>query len=155
MKELPKSKGSYILVNRLHSEVQLNVGALGAIKFLPGLYLYCGSARGPGGLSARINHHLRPSPRPTWHFDYLKPCTVIEETWFLESSEPYECHLVKFFAELKDASPPVRSFGSQDCYSHCNSHLVRLPLDIKIEVVFQQLKERYAGLMRTKPYGPF
>ena len=153
MIEYPKTKGSYILVTKLMCEIQLNIGALGLTKFSPGLYLYCGSAHGPGGLNARINHHLRPSPRPTWHFDYLKPCIAIEEIWFMETREPYECRFVKILAKMKDFKYPVYGFGSQDCHSGCISHLVYFPLNIKVERIFQLVKEEVAGLMRAELIG--
>lgn len=147
----PKLKGSYVLVNRLLSEKVLKVGSLGSLGFATGFYFYCGSARGPGGLKARINHHLRPSPRPTWHFDYLKPYLKIEETWFLETPDPYECRFVKSLAAIKNASQPVRGFGSQDCHSECISHLVYFPPDIKVEEIFQLIKNDICGMIRTDP----
>ncbi|HYA22015.1 MAG TPA: DUF123 domain-containing protein [Thermoproteota archaeon] len=41
------------------------------MAFHPGLYLYVGSARGPGGLRARVARHLRRDKVRKWHIDYL------------------------------------------------------------------------------------
>ena len=45
----------------------------GRIFYIPrGTYLYVGSAKGPGGLRARIKRHLRRhGKRLFWHIDYL------------------------------------------------------------------------------------
>jgi Uri superfamily endonuclease len=51
--------------------VRIRVGSLGTFTFAPGFYLYIGSARGPGGLRARIERHLRKDKVKRWHIDYL------------------------------------------------------------------------------------
>ena len=37
----------------------------------PGCYVYAGSARGPGGIRARVRRHLRPDKTPHWHIDQV------------------------------------------------------------------------------------
>jgi Uri superfamily endonuclease len=36
-----------------------------------GRYLYCGSAKGPGGLKARLSRHMRRGKSVRWHIDRL------------------------------------------------------------------------------------
>jgi len=55
--------GTYALVLRLARATTIHVGALGAVDFAPGWYVYVGSALGPGGLAARVNRHLSRSKR--------------------------------------------------------------------------------------------
>jgi len=63
--------GTYCLVLRATRGVRIRVGSFGTFTFVPGLYLYVGSARGPGGLRARIGRHLRRDKVKRWHIDYL------------------------------------------------------------------------------------
>ncbi len=57
--DIPDSHGTYVLHLKVHWETVIDVGALGELTFPAGIYLYCGSALGPGGLAARIAHHSR------------------------------------------------------------------------------------------------
>ncbi len=50
---------------------RLEIGRLGSFNIIPGFYAYVGSAFGPGGLRARIRHHLESVAQPHWHIDYL------------------------------------------------------------------------------------
>ena len=61
---------------------ELRIGALGVKVFPRGNYLYIGSAFGPGGIKARLRHHLFSTAAPRWHIDYLKACGNIAEIWF-------------------------------------------------------------------------
>src|ERR1035438_8832695 len=58
------------------------IGRLGALQLQSGFYFYVGSALGPGGVRARLAHHLKPSRRPHWHIDYLRAHTRVEEIWY-------------------------------------------------------------------------
>ncbi|MGE5612498.1 MAG: DUF123 domain-containing protein, partial [Bacillota bacterium] len=59
---IPATPGAYVLVIRLDR----------AAAGLPaGRYLYCGSARGPGGLRARVGRHMRKGKVVRWHVDRL------------------------------------------------------------------------------------
>lgn len=69
---LPGAGGTYALGLALAGEVQVTVGALGQGTFPPGLYLYVGSAWGPGGLAARVGRHIRGDGKPRWHIDALR-----------------------------------------------------------------------------------
>jgi Uri superfamily endonuclease len=67
------------------------MGSLGRLQLRPGYYVYVGSAFGPGGLRARIEHHARPAVRPHWHIDYLRRYTRLEAVWYCGQRCEYEC----------------------------------------------------------------
>ncbi|MAE60377.1 MAG: hypothetical protein CMJ49_03370, partial [Planctomycetaceae bacterium] len=64
-------RGTYALVMRVGARRGMRIGALGWIDIEVGHYVYVGSALGPGGVGARIAHHLGACVRPHWHIDYL------------------------------------------------------------------------------------
>ena len=61
--------GTYALVLVSCSHQRVEVGKLGRLAVQSGYYVYVGSAFGPGGLKARIAHHVKISRRPHWHID--------------------------------------------------------------------------------------
>lgn len=113
--------GSYVLVLRLLERVQIDIGRLGSYSLMPGYYAYVGSAFGPGGLSARLHHHLRPVRRAHWHIDHLRKVAQVEQVWYAEQ----ETHREHAWAALLEAMPgfscAILGFGSSDC--RCRSHL--------------------------------
>lgn len=115
------SPGSYMLGLYLSSKKRLSIGKQGSFEFKRGHYLYCGSAQGPGGLKARISHHLKPSARPHWHIDYLKQAAAIRHIWFA-----YGPNMEHLWAQTLAGQPncvfPIPGFGSSDC--DCPSHLL-------------------------------
>ncbi|RLE62773.1 MAG: GIY-YIG nuclease family protein, partial [Thermoprotei archaeon] len=54
---IPRAAGIYVLVLLVEAPLKIHVGSLGYITITRGKYVYLGSARGPGGLLARINRH--------------------------------------------------------------------------------------------------
>ena len=50
----------------------VQIGRCGTLCAHPGFYVYVGGALGPGGLRARLSHHLRRAVRPHLHIDYLR-----------------------------------------------------------------------------------
>jgi len=61
--------GTYAVLLSSDSDDEISVGRLGDMRLQSGVYLYVGSAFGPGGVRARVNHHLHASSRPHWHID--------------------------------------------------------------------------------------
>jgi Uri superfamily endonuclease len=131
--EYPPLPGSYALFLTLPAPVALTIGKLGAFTFLAGVYIYTGSARGPGGLDARLRHHLRPATRPHWHIDYLRTRAEVRGgVYVVEEEVPtrsmtLECAWSQVLLALPDASVPVRGFGASDCRSGCPAHLLYFP----------------------------
>lgn len=114
--DAPARPGAYVLVLRLDAPLDVRVGKISAT--LPaGDYLYCGSARGPGGLQARLARHMRPQKRSHWHIDQLTSATNVLGAFVDEGGD--ECALN---AALANLPIPVAGFGSSDC-RRCAAHL--------------------------------
>lgn len=113
--------GTYALVLACQKTITLRIGRLGDLALKPGVYVYVGSALGPGGLSARIAHHRRISHRPHWHIDHLRAVCDLVEIWFTTAMGRYEHRWAKAMARLPAATMPVPGFGSSDCA--CQTHL--------------------------------
>ena len=116
-----KSGGTYILLLKLIAPRKIRVGALGKYSFEEGFYVYVGSALGPGGLKARLTHHINSSPNPRWHIDYLKSSAMMEEIWISICKKRQECLWSVRLREMIEMFQPARDFGSSDC--DCISHL--------------------------------
>ena len=119
--------GTYALLLEAHEPTELQVGRLGRIYFDSPFYLYFGSAFGPGGLGARLKHHLQPAARPHWHIDYLRQVARVLAAWHTRDTARLECTWANAASALPGASFVPR-FGSSDC--RCHSHLLavhRLP----------------------------
>lgn len=121
--------GTYALILRASSRQTVQVGRLDRLAMRPGFYVYVGSALGPGGLKARVSHHLRPVRRPHWHIDYLRRETECVAVWYASGAVRQECAWAAAFSSLKGSVIPLRGFGSSDC--RCLAHLSffdRMPL---------------------------
>ena len=118
---LKSAPGTYALVLRVKVPIELQVGHLGGIHFESPFYLYFGSAFGPGGLAARIKHHLHSAPRAHWHIDYLRQVAEVLNIWHTYDTARLECTWVNAASALRGVSPVPR-FGSSDC--GCRSHLL-------------------------------
>ncbi len=129
--ELPPlgAKGAYYLLFRLDVALELKVGKLGPVTLPPGWLVYVGSALGPGGLSARLQRHLRSDKRLHWHIDYLTAvCAPVD--WYAEiSNVRLECAWVQRLLTLPEIAVPAPGFGSSDCREGCPAHLVALLTD--------------------------
>jgi Uri superfamily endonuclease len=113
--------GTYALVMRCSSDQRLEIGKLGRLRVRPGFYVYVGSAFGPGGLKARIAHHLKISERPRWHIDYLRPSMDPTEIWFTYDSSHREHQWAGVLTRIGGGTVPFSGFGASDC--RCESHL--------------------------------
>jgi Uri superfamily endonuclease len=115
-------EGTYALLCTSASSEIIDVGRLGRLQLQPGFYLYIGSAFGPGGLRARIDHHRHESPKPHWHIDYLRLHVPLTSVWFTYDHRCRE-HLWARVAEAGlDGELLFAGFGASDC--NCCSHLV-------------------------------
>ena len=128
---LPDQPGTYAPILKLGRTAAITVGQLGRFRFPAGWYAYAGSARGPGGLAARVSRHTR-SPKPLrWHVDYLRACAYPIAAWHAVGTRKRECAWAKALAKLPGASVPVPRFGASDC--RCPTHLFHFaaPPDLK------------------------
>jgi Uri superfamily endonuclease len=127
------------LVLRLKRSTTIDVGRLGRVRFSAGWYAYAGSARGPGGLAARISRHLR-SPKPQrWHVDYLREHAQPVQIWYALGARKRECAWVQALSGLPGASVPVRRFGASDC--RCPAHLVHFAASPDLEAFVRAVGE--------------
>lgn len=122
---LPVEKGTYVLFFRMREPRILRVGRLGMLSFQRGFLAYVGSALGPGGLAARVGHHLRIASRPRWHLDYLRPFAEPNVLWYAESRKSLEHDWACILREAFVESIPTPGFGCSDC--RCPSHLLHFP----------------------------
>jgi len=113
--------GTYILVLSSRSTDLIQIGRLGALQLQSDFYVYVGSALGPGGVRARLAHHLKLSRRPHWHIDYLRAHTSVEEVWYRLDGQRLEHVWAERISLAEGASVPLVGFGSTDC--GCDSHL--------------------------------
>lgn len=123
-KSFPAARGSYLLWFYLPRGGELTVGRLGTHHFRRGWYLYCGSAFGPGGLRARLKHHLGVSEKKHWHVDYLKTRAQVRSVWFCLGANQ-EHRWSRGLAGIVEARYPLAGFGASDC--DCCSHLIYFP----------------------------
>ena len=122
---LRAKSGPYVLLLELETLSRLAVGKWGVIAFPAGWYAYAGSAIGPGGLAARLRHHLGFATRPHWHMDYLRPRGRITEIWYGQGS-PHDEHRWAAVLQAMAGTPTVApKFGSSDC--RCTTHLIHFP----------------------------
>lgn len=119
--KLPNVGGAYLLIIELDAEISIRLGARPESRLPPGCYGYCGSARGPGGIGARVRRHLRKGKRPHWHVDRLTEAGRIVGLRSLPGGS--ECRLVRDLLKLPGVTTPVLGFGSSDCRL-CPAHLV-------------------------------
>jgi histidyl-tRNA synthetase len=104
----------------------VSIGRRIGVKLPAGRYLYCGSARGPGGLRARIARHLRRRKPLRWHVDQLTTRGTVIAVWAIPGGD--ECDLV---ARLALLPVPLPGFGSSDC-RRCRSHLLVWPEGVEL-----------------------
>lgn len=118
---LPAVPGAYALLIVLDHPLELVLPGKPAAVLAPGRYLYCGSARGPGGLRARVGRHFRRGKPVRWHIDRLTEGGRLTGAWVFPGGD--ECAVV---ASLSGLPVPVPGFGSSDCRT-CASHLLAWP----------------------------
>ncbi len=116
----PARPGAYVLVIDLARPLRFQVAG-GNTVFLPaGRYAYCGSARGPGGLAARLARHMR-LPKPVhWHVDHLTAAGRVAAVGITREDD--ECALFDKIARLPGVGVPAPGLGSSDC-RRCAAHL--------------------------------
>jgi Uri superfamily endonuclease len=114
-----------VLVMRLARCTTISIGRLGEFRFPTGWYLYVGSARGPGGLAARVSRHHRTSKTHHWHIDYLRAHAELIAAWYTTGRQKRECNWADTLSALPGAAIPVPRFGASDC--RCPAHLIQYP----------------------------
>ena len=113
--------GTYALVLANKETGPVRIGRLGTLTMKPGVYIYVGSAFGPGALAARIRHHTQIAVRPHWHIDYLRAACALLGVWYTPEAGHQEHVWANAVARLPGAVVPMAGFGSSDC--QCAAHM--------------------------------
>jgi Uri superfamily endonuclease len=119
--DAPALPGAYVLGIELARPLTVALPGKPATTLSAGRYLYCGSARGPGGLRARLRRHMRRGKAVRWHVDRLTVAGDVIGAWAFPDGD--ECELA---AMLSGLPAPIVGFGSTDC-APCRSHLFQWP----------------------------
>jgi Uri superfamily endonuclease len=117
--DAPSLPGAYVLAVEIAKPVTVTLPGKQAANLAPGRYLYCGSAKGPGGIRARLGRHMRRGKSVRWHIDRLTEVGTVLGAWVFPDGD--ECDLA---AALSGLPAPIAGFGSTDC-TRCRSHLLR------------------------------
>ncbi len=133
---LPVSAGTYALWFWLTAPLTLSVGCLGQVRLRPGLMVYVGSARGPGGLRARVGRHLQADGSPHWHIDALTAQVPVTAVWYTQAAQRLECVWAAQLLAVPGTTIPVARFGSSDCA--CPAHLLAFAVNA-LPVAWQRL----------------
>ncbi len=142
--DLPSQPGSYLLGLKLSRPRMLKIGKLCKHRFPAGLYVYAGSAFGPGGIRARLGRHLRGDGRVRWHVDYLR--AVARPVWVAwQVGERTEHDWSSRLLESGVGEVLVPGFGSSDC--RCRSHLLRLVTTSEVGQVLESSLRPQSGIV--------
>ncbi len=133
--------GTYALILSSSNHSTIKIGRLGELKLRPGFYVYIGSAFGPGGLHARIEHHKRITQKPHWHIDYLRSFTNLKNVWFTYDSQHREHQWAQLFQNTLGGSISVKGFGASDC--KCESHLFFFKLNPPLKKFQKLIRKAY------------
>ena len=109
-------KGVYVLLIKCNQPQRIKIGKLGDIEFMPGYYVYVGSAL--NNLEKRVERHRSPKKKIFWHIDYLLEKGEIINVFQKENSRKLECVIAE---KLSQRLQSVPKFGCSDC--RCGSHL--------------------------------
>lgn len=120
--DLPSGPGAYLLIVGLSKALPLAIPRFAGTRLAPGTYVYAGSARGPGGLRARVGRHLRGEKTVRWHIDHLT--TGRRAVWASVYPDTDECSLVTRLLAGGAFETPLPGFGSSDCRT-CTAHLLK------------------------------
>lgn len=140
---LPHETGTYALILKAEETFRLKVGKLGSMQVEPGFYIYVGSAFGPGGLAARVKHHVRRPRKNHWHIDYLRRKIELVEIWYSCEPRHLEHAWAAALSELDNVTVPLPGFGASDCA--CKSHLFYSEMNPSVLAFEQALKQVIAG----------
>ena len=116
------AKGAYALLMRLDRPMDIELRKRDPVRLRPGWLVYSGSAKGKGGLRARLRHHFRKEKNMHWHIDRLTVSAV--EIASLPVSGGDECELIGRLLNSPAFNIAISNFGNTDCRT-CETHLLR------------------------------
>ena len=137
-------KGKYILIIKIDQDIRFTFSKKRRkVSLSKGIYLYIGSAMGPGGLEKRLVRHRRKKKKIKWHIDYLtvrNEATVVGA--FILKTNILEEIIVEKLLKLPYFEIAVDGFGSTD--SKASSHLLRYKGE-NLEKLVEGLKKIFNG----------
>lgn len=133
---LPAVGGAYLLVIDLPRPILVQLPGYAAVTLEEGCYLYAGSARGPGGIRARVRRHLKGAKPLRWHIDRLTNMAGVAAVFAYPDGN--ECTLTSSALAVEGVAVPAPGFGSSDC-RHCAAHLLQLPDSLAPEDLVSRL----------------
>jgi len=124
--ELSSKPGVYLLLISVGEDLYLKTRRGREFTIPRGVYLYVGSARGVGGLKARVERHLNGVKKMHWHVDYLlaSRSVCVEAVFYKYVENPnvdYEREVAREMIKNFDYIP---EFGCSDKKSDV-SHLYK------------------------------
>lgn len=141
-------RGSYLVVLRLTRDRRIKIGALGAVKFRRGYYLYAGSAM--KNLTQRLARHQRLIKNHHWHIDHLRECAEYIAGIPIRTSADIECQLAEALSGIAEWQVP--GFGCSDC--GCPTHLLGMAEDPFLKKPFSDLLLHFRmGLLEEELAG--
>ena len=117
LEELLGVPGYYALILAVSKVLIIDTRGGKRFSLDPGLYVYVGSARGPGGLLARIKRHLRRNKRLFWHIDYLtthESVRIVAVYSLVDMIEPHKDYESLLSVRLSELLKPIEGFGASD-----------------------------------------
>lgn len=140
---IPPLKGVYVLLLRLETPLKASIGFLGPVELPCGIYAYVGSARGPGGLRARVSRHLGKVKSLKWHIDYVtsSPQAKPEALVYAETLEDIETPISVRLGESPCFKPSLKGFGSTDKKSETHLFKCTCSLEDCIRNALRALQE--------------
>jgi len=121
-------KGIYVFIFRVLNDLNISIGSLGRVYIPQGLYGYIGSARGFGGIKARVLHHIKKNKkRLWWHIDYLTTMPDVTPLYivFAETSKDIEHFLAQQMNSAYCWNGYIKGFGSSDKDSYTHLYLCK------------------------------
>lgn len=119
--QLDGSRGAYVLLAHLAVPVAFTRRAI-ACRSLHGWLIYVGSARGAGGIRARLGHHFAAAKPVRWHIDAVT--NIANMMAAIAVIDGIECALVERLLDSGTFETALPGFGSTDC-RRCEGHLLR------------------------------
>lgn len=113
-------KAVYAALFKIKKDRRIEIGALGEIRFKPGIYVYVGSAM--NAVEKRLERHFSEVDNLHWHIDYFSSEAEPVDFFILHETSEYECFLADAVSEIGE---PIEGFGCSDC--DCRAHLYRIP----------------------------
>lgn len=120
MNEISPLPGDYQLYLGLAEPEVLVIGRLGEFFFSRGIYVYLGSAHGPGGVRSRLERHLLGGSKKRWHIDFLRQFAIPLGYYYQTidaSASPGKLFLLEQALNLSlEAYKPLMSQMVDECY---------------------------------------